>query len=143
MNINPRFPGGIPLLSICYKYKSRKVLAFIANEGAGITKPGDPYLYFFPENNSNVSVCPVIHPHLLGRYFNACYAIENHNKMWQYDLVLEKKWVRHSGYFRLSNTVALGMGITDGSLLYCHGVSEENVERKISTLECNKRTVCD
>ena len=35
----------------------------------------------------------------------------------------------------LANAVALGMGITDGMLLYCHGVSEENEDKKISTLE--------
>ena len=35
------------------------------------------------------------------------------------------------------------MGITYGKLLYCHGVSEGNVDREVSTLEYNKRTVYD
>ena len=35
------------------------------------------------------------------------------------------------------------MGITDGKLLYCHGVAEGNVDRKISTLEYNNRTIYD
>ena len=39
----PKFPGEIPLLAIGYKYNSRTVLGFIATEGAGSTKPGDPY----------------------------------------------------------------------------------------------------
>ena len=39
---NPRFPGETPLLSIGRKYNSRKVLGFIATEGAGSTEPGDP-----------------------------------------------------------------------------------------------------
>ena len=39
--------------------------------------------------------------------------------------------------------MALGMGITDGKLLYCHVVAEENVDRKISTLEYNNRTFND
>ena len=63
--------------------------------------------------------------------------------MRQSDLSLEKYWVTHSGYFRLATTVALGMGITDGKLLYCHGVAEGNKDKKISTLEYNNRTVYD
>ena len=35
------------------------------------------------------------------------------------------------------------MGITDGKLLYCHFVLEGNMDRKISTLEYNNRTVYD
>ena len=38
----PIFPGENPLLAIGYKYKSRKVLGFIATEGAGSNEPGDP-----------------------------------------------------------------------------------------------------
>ena len=63
--------------------------------------------------------------------------------MWQSDLSLEKYWVTQSGYFRLATTVALGMGITDGELLYCHGVAEGNKDNKISTLEYKNRTVYD
>ena len=51
--------------------------------------------------------------------------------MWQSDISLEKYWVTQSGYFRLATTVALGMGITDGKLLYCHGVAEGNNDKKI------------
>ena len=32
------------------------------------------------------------------------------------------------------------MGITDGNIIYSHGVSEGNVNRKISTLDYNNRT---
>ena len=71
----PRFPGESPILAIDYKYNSRKVLGFIATEGVGSTEPGDPYLSRFPDIYSNVSVSPVVCPHFLGRYFNACNAI--------------------------------------------------------------------
>ena len=67
-----------------------KVLGFIATEGSGSTEPGDPYLSRFPAIYSNVSVRPVVRTHLLGRYFNACNAIENHNRMRQSDLSLDK-----------------------------------------------------
>ena len=86
----PRFPGEITLLDIGYKYNSGKVLGFIATEGSGSTEPGDPYLSRFPEIYYNVSVCPFVHPHLLCRYFNVCNAIDNHNRMRQSDLLLEK-----------------------------------------------------
>ena len=39
--------------------------------------------------------------------------------------------------------MVLGMSITNGNILYCHGIAEGNVDKKISTLEYNKRTVYD
>ena len=39
--------------------------------------------------------------------------------------------------------MALVIGIKYGKLLYCHGVVEENMDKKISTLEYNNRTVYD
>ena len=78
---NTKFPGERPLLAIGYKYNSRKVLGFIAIEGAGSTEPGDPYLYCSPDIYSNVSVRPVVSPRFLGRYFNACNEIDNRYRM--------------------------------------------------------------
>ena len=80
---------------------------------------------------------------MIGRYFNACNTIENHNRIWKFDIAQEKYWVTQSGYFILETTVALGMGITDGKILYCHSVAEGNEDKKISTLEYNNRTVYD
>ena len=60
---------------------------------------------------SNVYVRPVVRPHFLGRYLNACNAIDNHNKIRKYGLALEKYWATNTGYFRLATTVALGMVI--------------------------------
>ena len=57
--------------------------------------------------------------------------------------MLEKYWVTQSGYFRLATKVALGMIIIDGNLIYCHGVAERNVDRKVSTLDYNNRTFYD
>ena len=115
MKISPIFPVERPLLAIGYKYSSSKLLVFIATEGAGSTEPGDPYLSCFPDIYSNVSICPVIRPHLLSRYFNACNAIYNHNSMRQSDIVIYKYWVTQIEYFILATTVSLGMCITDGS----------------------------
>ena len=93
MNSTPRVHGGRPLLFIGYKYDSRKVLGFIAAEWDVSNEPGDTYLSRLPDIYSNVSVSPVVNPHLIGRYFNACNAIENHNKMRKSDIALDKYWV--------------------------------------------------
>ena len=71
INITPRFTDERPLLAIGYKYNYRKFLGFIATEGDVSNEPGDPYLSRLPEIYYNVSVCPVVCPHLLGSYFNA------------------------------------------------------------------------
>ena len=131
MKSTPRVPGDRPLTDIRYKYNSRKVLGFVTTEGSGSTEPGDPYLSRYSENYSNFSVNPIVHPHLLYRYLNACNAIENHNRMWQFDLEVEKYWVTQSGYFILTTTVELGMGTTYGKLLFCHGISEGIDDKRI------------
>ena len=81
-------------------------------------------IYLVSLTFSNVSVSPIVCPHLIGRYFNACNEIYNQNRMRKSDLAIEKYLVTQSGYFRLVTTVALGMGITDGKILFCHGISE-------------------
>ena len=111
----------------------RKVLGFIGTEGYGSTEPGDTYLSRFPDIYYNVSVCPVVRPHLLGRYFNVCNSIYNHNRMRQSDIVLDKYWVKHSGYFRLATTVALGVVITDGKLLFYRVISQDSEDNTVST----------
>ena len=63
--------------------------------------------------------------------------------IWQYGLVLEKYWMTQSGYLRLATTVELGTGITDGKLLFCHGVSEGNLYNRILTREYNNRKFYD
>ena len=61
--------------------------------------------------------------------------------MLQSYLELEKYWLTQSGYFRPATTVALGMVITDGKMLFCHGISKVNVDKEISTIEYNNMTV--
>ena len=112
-------------------------------EGDVSTEPGDPHLSNLPEIYPNISVNPVVRTHLIGRYFNACNALYNHNRMRKSDIALDKYWITQSDYFRLATTVELCMGITDGELLYCHGVAEGNTDKKISTLEYNNRTFYD
>ena len=109
--------------------------------GGVSTELGDTCLSCFPEIYYSVSVRLVVCTHFLDRYFNACNAIDNQNRMRQSGLELNKYWVIQSGYFRFASTVALGTGVTYGNLLYCHGVIEGNMDKKISKLDYNNSTV--
>ena len=73
-------------MAIGYKHNSRKILVFIATVGGISTEPGNRYLSCFPDIYYNVSVFPVVRPHLLDRYFNAYIEINNHDMMRQSDL---------------------------------------------------------
>ena len=52
-------PGDRPLIAIGYKYNARKVLYFIVTENSGSTKTGIPYLSKYPDQFTNVVICPV------------------------------------------------------------------------------------
>ena len=65
------------------------------------------------------------------RYFNACNKIGNHNWMCKSDLVLDKCWMTHGVFFRLTTKLVLGMSIAEGKLLLYHGISEKRREKKI------------
>ena len=118
MNITPIVTGERPLMSIGYKCNYRKDLVFISTEVSGSSDLGDPYLSCFLGNHSNVSIYPDVFPCIIGRYFNACNKIYNHNRIFKSDLYLDKNWVKQSVYFRLVTTVKLGLRITDGKLLF-------------------------
>ena len=138
MKILPRVPGDRQLMDTGCKYRSKKIPGFIATEGFGSTEPGVPYLSSYRGNYSNVYIHHVLCTDVIGGYFSDCNAIENHNRMQQSDLALTK-----SGYFRIAIKVALGMGIKYGKLLFCHGISEEIKDKKISMGEYSDRTVYD
>ena len=118
-------------------------LLFIDTWGDGSTEPGDPYLSHFPDIHYNVYVSPAFHLHFIGRYFNACNAIDNHNRMRQSENFLDKYWVTQRSYFILETKVALDMGITYGKLLFCHGISQGSEGKKISFRDYNNTTVYD
>ena len=116
MNIAPKFHGDRPLIAIEYNYRLQEIQGFINEEGYGRTVPGFPYLSSYSINCSNVSINPIIYPHVVCRQLSSFNVIYKHNRMWKCDLALEKYWVTHSGYFSFTTTVTLSMGITDGNL---------------------------
>ena len=122
-------------MDIGYKYNYRRVLVFIATEGAGSNEPGDSYLSRLSGNYSNVSFLTIVFPCMLCSYFNACNAIDNHNSMLKSGLELDKYLVKQSSYFRLATTVDLGMIITGSKLLFDRGISEITRDKKIGMRE--------
>ena len=125
MKSTPIVTFDIPLMAIKHMWGSQKILGFIDTEGGICNEPGILYLSRHIENHYNVSILPVLHIHTIVRYFSACNTIYNHNRIIQSNLAIEKYRVAQSGYFRLSNTVELGMGISDWKLLFCNGISEQ------------------
>lgn len=49
---------------------------------------------------------------MVSTYFKYSNCVDLHNQARQFDLALEKKWVTHTGYFRLYTTL-IGMVVTD------------------------------
>ena len=62
--------------------------------------------------------------------------------MWKYDPTLEKYLLTHSGYFRLATAVVLSKGITDENILFCHGISEQNIDKEIVVRERKIKGQC-
>ena len=118
----PMVPGGQPLIAIGYKYNARKVLYFIVTDNVGITKTGIPYLSKYPDQFTNVSICPVALPLVMSKTISAVNEVGSHNKSRQYDLALEKWWVTQYGWLWLCTTVAMGMTITNCWKLFRYGV---------------------
>ena len=92
------------IISIGYRYNSGKVLSFIAIAGAGITTLGIPYLSNYPDQFSNVSICPVAHTLLMSKFFGFVNGVESQYKSRHSDLALEKFWVAQCCWPRLCNT---------------------------------------
>ena len=143
INGNTRVPGGRSLLAIGYRYNFSKVLGFIADEGAGSTEPGDTYLSPFPDIYSNVYVWPVVCTHFLVGYFNACNGIDNHNRMWQYDLALENILGNIEWIFYTCKYSGIGYGYYRWESYILSWCCREKCGQEISTLEYNNRTFYD
>jgi len=107
----------IDLVYVGYKYNKKTVLAFVFTKGSGSTAPEDSYEARFPSKYGNVCVRHVFRPAIVANYFKYSNCFDIHNQARQFDLCLEKKWVTHSGYFRLYTTI-LGMTVTDAWKIY-------------------------
>ena len=61
--------GGKLLVYIGYKYTARKVLSFIVTYGADITQSGLPFLSKYPDQFTNVAICPITCPLVMKKTF--------------------------------------------------------------------------
>ena len=62
---NHMVPGDRPLIAIGYNYNAPKVLSFIVTDNEGITNTGIPYSSKYPEQFTNVAICPVVCPFVM------------------------------------------------------------------------------
>ena len=58
----PMVPRESLIVAIGYKYNAQKVLYFIVTEKKSSTKTGINYLYKYPDQFTNVAICPVARP---------------------------------------------------------------------------------
>ena len=65
----PMVPRDMPLIDIGCKYNARKFLYFIVTDKAGITKTGIAYLYKYPDQFTNIAICPVVCPFVMSKTF--------------------------------------------------------------------------
>ena len=100
---------GVKVMAIGYKYNSKKVLHFVAPEGAGSCEPGFEYQTKFTDAAGNVCTRGVIRPAVISRYYGLSPKCDNHNQGRQHELRLEEIWVTTDCWFRLACTI---IGIT-------------------------------
>ena len=72
--------GGRQIIDIGYKYNKEKVIYFNVTENAWITNTGLPYLYKYPEQFPNLSICPVASTLVMYKFFGSVNEVEPHNK---------------------------------------------------------------
>ena len=116
-----------------YKYNMKKVLCFIATEGAGHTGDGDPYEAKWLDANGRMASRTITRPHMLSEYFKYSNQIDKHNHARQSQLAIEKNLITTCGYFRLWCTY-LGITVTDCWKVYRHGLGDKMPNKEISIL---------
>ena len=62
LSSKPMIPRDRLLIAICYTYHEQKVLYFIVIYNAGSTKNGIPYSSKYPDQFTNISICPFARP---------------------------------------------------------------------------------
>ena len=74
---------------------------------------------------------------MIGSHFSFYNGIDNHGRMRHSGVALEKYLATQSVYFKFSNSVELGVGITDGKLLFYHGISYQSKDKTTSMRKYN------
>jgi len=103
---------GVDLISVGYKYNSRKVVCFISTYNAGSMIPSSYYEATWLDNNGNTMCHQIPHLQIISKYFQHSNAIDKHNHVCQFLLQLKKHWITEDGYFHIK-TMFFGMGVTN------------------------------
>ena len=143
LSSNNMVPGERPLIEIGYKYNYQNILSFVATVGAGRTMLGINYLLTFPDQFSNISICPVARPHLMSKFFGLVNEVESHNKSRKSDIVMDKFWVKQCGWLWLCTTVAMGIKMTNCWKLFRYGIKGKHYENFIGIREFSEQSAMD
>jgi len=92
---------GVDLISVGYKYNSRKVLFFISTYNAGPMSPSSYYKATWLDNNGNTMCLQIPCLQIISKYFQHSNAIDKYNHVHQFLLQLEKHWIMEDGYFSI------------------------------------------
>jgi hypothetical protein len=98
------------LVALGYKYNQKSTLFFIFTENVGSATPGCPYEMKFADVNGNIFMRYVDRPEVVSKFYDASNIIDVLNHLRQSSLAIEKKWVTHSGYFRI-HTSLIGINV--------------------------------
>ena len=102
-----------------------------------------PNLLTFPDQFSNVSICPVARPHIMSKFFGLVNEVESHNKSRQSDIVMDKFWAKQCYWLWLYNNVSTRMKITNSWKLFRYGVKRKHYEKFIGIREFSERLAMD
>ena len=133
----------MPLISIGYNYNKHKVLSFIVTYNIGSTQAGLPYLSKYPDQFTNVAICPVACPLVMSNFFSAVDEVDPHNKSRQSGLELDEFWVNQCGWLWLCTKFAMVMTITNCWKLFRCGVKRDLYEKMIGIREFSERLAQD
>ena len=106
----------VPLVALGYRYSRKTTLFFVLTKNAGTSQLGEPYHMKYTDSFGNVCTCFVDHPQVISNFFASSNTIDTHNQLHQDCLRLEKKWITHDPYFRLTTTY-IGINVIDAFLL--------------------------
>eukprot|EP00873_Tetraselmis_striata_P016042 jgi/Tetstr1/436306/TSEL_025145.t1 len=103
----------VGLVAIGYTYNMRRVLFFLATEGAGGVHDGEPYVQRWADDLNNITTMPILpRPCVVSPYFARSPRVDNHNQSRHHDLVLEELWLTQDCWLRMHTTMA-GIHVTN------------------------------
>ena len=118
------------MIAIAYAWSQSSVSFFLST--VGDTSPADTcYESKYEDEYGDVQSKKILRPDICDFIFQFLPAIDNHNKLRQHHLALEKSWPTKKCWFRL-HTTFIGMSVVDLYRLYYY---HDSVWRDITLLQ--------